>query len=187
MRAFIAVELPDAVRSELARLQAELARAQADVKWVEESNLHVTMRFLGEITEAQRQAIESLLAGVARSRAPIDAALSEVGTFPERGMPRVIWVGIGQGADQLSRLAEEIERGLVALSIPDEERRFVAHMTLGRVRSPKAGDVLRQRLTQTRWMPPAPFRIERVTLFQSTLGRTGPVYTALARAYFKSL
>lgn len=181
MRAFIAIELPDAVRSELARLQAELARAQADVKWVEEGNLHVTMRFLGEITQAQRQAVESLLLKVARSRAPIEAALSVVGTFPERGMPRVIWVGIGQGADELSRLAEEIERGLAALPISNEERRFVAHVTLGRVRSPRAGDVLRRRLTQIRWTPPAPFWIERVTLFQSTLGGAGPVYTALGR------
>lgn len=181
MRAFIAIELPATIRAELAALQRELATTGAEVKWVEADNLHVTMRFLGEITQAQRQTIESLLLEVARGRAPIDAALSEVGTFPERGIPRVIWVGIGQGADQLSRLAQEIERGLAALSIPNEERRFTAHVTLGRVRAPRAGEVIRQRLTQIRWTPPAPFRIECVTLFQSTLGHTGPVYTALGR------
>ncbi|MBI4322660.1 MAG: RNA 2',3'-cyclic phosphodiesterase [Candidatus Omnitrophica bacterium] len=179
MRAFLAVELPDNVREAVVAVQRALAGD--GVKWVEPENLHVTMRFLGEITEVQRQAIESLLLKVAGSRAPIDAALSAVGTFPERGMPRVIWVGIGQGAEQLSRLAEEIERGLAALSISNEERRFVAHVTLGRVRSPTAGDVLRRRLTQIRWTPPAPFWIERVTLFQSTLGGAGPVYTALGR------
>lgn len=179
MRAFIAVELPIHVRD--AAVSVQQALGGGGIKWVEPEHVHVTMRFLGEITEAQRQAIGLLLAEVARSRAPIEAVLSEVGTFPERGMPRVIWVGIGQGADQLSRLAEEIERGLASLSIPKEERRFVAHVTLGRVRSPRAGDALRRRLTQIRWIPPAPFRIEHVTLFQSTLGRTGPVYTTLGR------
>lgn len=181
MRAFIAVELPLNVRDAVVSVQRAFAGAGSDVKWVEAENIHLTMRFLGEITEVQRQAIGSLLAEVARSRAPIEAALSEVGTFPERGMPRVIWVGIGQGADQLSRMAEEIERGLAALSIPSEERRFVAHVTLGRVRAPRAGGAVQRRLTQIRWTPPAPFRIERVTLFQSTLGRAGPVYTALGR------
>lgn len=184
MRAFIAVELPQEVRAELAKLQGQLARAQADVKWTEEDNLHVTMRFLGEITEEQRQAIEQLLGTITGRMTPIRMSLAQLGAFPSVSSPRVIWVGMGQGHEELSRIAIELEEGLSVLRVPKEERKFLAHVTLGRVRSPRNRAQLAQAIQELIWHPPEPCWATHLTLFQSTLTSSGPIYTALAKPPF---
>ena len=185
MRAFVAVELPPAARAALAELQRDLANARADVTWVEEANLHVTMRFLGEITQEQRQAIERLLRDLAGRTKAMTLSLSSLGAFPSPASPRVIWVGIGQGHEELSHLAAPLEDALAALHLPAEEHAFVAHVTLGRVRSPKNRAPLAQRLKELMWTPPAPFSATHLTLFQSALSNSGPTYTVLATMPFQ--
>jgi 2'-5' RNA ligase len=187
MRAFIAIELPGPVRAALVSLQRQLAQAEADVKWVEEDNLHVTMRFLGEISEDQRQAIERLLGEVAGRTPRLQLSLSHLGAFPSASSPRVIWVGVGQGSEALSRIAREIEEGLSALHLPREPREFAAHLTLGRVRSPRNRAQLSHRLKELVWKPPAPFEVAHLTLFQSTLTSSGPLYTPLAKPAFSQV
>lgn len=182
MRAFIAVELSAEVRRAMVLLQQELAASHADVKWVEEPNLHLTMRFLGEITEDQRQAVERHLRAVAHGTAPCPLTLAEVGAFPSASSPRVVWVGAGQGKDALRNLAERLEEGLQQLGLPGEEREFAAHVTLGRVRSPKNRAQLTEHLKAVSWTPPPPWSVERLTLFQSTLTSAGPLYAVLAHA-----
>jgi len=184
MRAFIAVELPEGVRQALGQMQRELAVARADVKWVEQENLHVTMRFLGEITEEQRQAVERLLTRIAAHTPPIQVRLSELGAFPSVASPRIIWVGIEMGHEVLAAIASELAEGLVSLEIPPEERPFTAHVTLGRVRSPKNQGQLTTQLRELNWKSPQPFCAEGLTLFQSTLSASGPIYTALATCAF---
>ena len=184
MRAFIAVELPTSVQAELVALQRELRASGADVKWVEERNLHLTMRFLGEIPEDERQAVEQLLNRLARHTPVIQASLSDVGAFPASSSPRVVWVGIGQGSDALRRVATELEEGLALLRVRKADREFVAHVTLGRVRSSRQRAPLVSRLRDLTWKPPPPFWADHLTLFQSSLTGSGPVYTALARFPF---
>src|SRR3989338_10233288 len=101
MRAFLAIELPEAVRARLAALQRDLASAKADVKWVDPNHLHVTMRFLGEIAEPQRQAVAVLIERVAGATAPMRLQLVELGAFPSPSAPRVLWVGIQEGREAL--------------------------------------------------------------------------------------
>lgn len=187
MRAFIAVELPAHLRRALTLLQRDLAESRADVKWVEEPNLHLTMRFLGEITEEQRQAVEQRLRMAAQTAAPFPSTLSELGAFPSVASPRVVWVGIGEGHDVLRNLAGHVEDDLQRLGLPGEAREFTAHVTLGRVRSPKNRAQLVSRLKTAAWTLPPPWTIDHVTLFQSTLTSSGPRYAVLARAPLGSL
>jgi len=182
MRAFIAVELPDAVRAALARVQQALAESRADVKWVEPENLHLTMRFLGELSDAQGETVTQLVERVAASNPPVTMSLRELGAFPSAGSPRVVWVGVGQGQDALRNVAKQLEGGLQHLGLPGEEREFAAHVTLGRVRSPKNRAQLVEHLTAVSWTPPPPWSVERLTLFQSTLTSAGPLYAVLAHA-----
>jgi len=184
MRAFIAIELPQAVQAALADVQRELAKAQADVKWVEKDHLHVTMRFLGEITEEKRQAIERFLDTIASHTRPISVSLSHLGAFPTVSSPRVIWAGIGQGSDALEQIARELEGGLRTLHLPGEDRAFAAHVTLGRVRSSRNRAQLVSRMRELAWSPPGPFAAGHLTLFQSTLTGSGPIYTPLAKFPF---
>jgi 2'-5' RNA ligase len=186
MRAFVAVELPEDARAALARWQSRLKAAGADVAWTAPEHLHVTMRFLGEIDDVQRAAVERCASAAAEPVAPFDAALSAPGAFPSIRRPRVVWMGIGQGADALAQVAGALERGLAAAGIAPEDRGFVAHVTLGRVRSPRGVGRLAAPLEAPGWSPPAPFRIDHLTLFQSRLSSAGPTYTALRRFPFKN-
>ena len=180
MRAFIAMTLPETVRASLATLQRTLAESRADVKWVKPEHLHVTMKFLGEITEEQRRAVEAMLRQVASSIQPFPLSLRELGAFPSMRAPRVIWVGIEEGKEPLVRLAEGIEREGAAAALQKEERPFAAHVTLGRVRSPKGHQALVQALSEATWTPPPPWTANHVTLYESVLSSSGPTYSSLA-------
>ena len=184
MRAFIAIELPDEVRWALAQLQQRLAGSGADVKWVEPEHLHVTMKFLGEITEEQRRAVEAMLRQVARALSPFPLSLRALGAFPSMRSPRVIWVGVAEGKEPLVRLAEGIEREGAAAALQKEERPFAAHVTLGRVRSPRGHQALVELLEHTDWSPPPSWTADHVTLYQSVLSSSGPTYSVLAEIPF---
>ena len=164
----------------MARLQRELARSEADVKWVEPENLHVTLKFLDEVTEEQRQGVEAALARVAGSEAPFSLGLDQLGAFPSMSAPRVIWVGLGEGRDTARRIAEAIEREVAALSLLKEERPFAAHITLGRVRSPRGRQALVHQLAGVRWESLPPWRVTSLALCRSELSSAGPHYTMLA-------
>ena len=178
MRAFIALSLPSGVQSSLASLQQSLAVSGADVAWVQPQHLHVTMKFLGEITDEQRQKVEALLRRVASREAPFSLGLEGVGAFPSVSAPRVLWAGISTGKETVLRLAGAIEREGAGL-LPKAERPFAAHVTLGRVRSPKRRQALADGLRRTVWTPPPACCVETVTLYQSLLSSSGPTYTAL--------
>ncbi|MBI3011823.1 MAG: RNA 2',3'-cyclic phosphodiesterase [Candidatus Omnitrophica bacterium] len=180
MRAFIAIDLPEHVRSSLAKLEDELAQSGADVKWVRPAQLHVTLKFLGEISEGERQAIEALVARVAASEAPFATRLNALGAFPSLTAPRVVWVGLGEGGEAVARIAEAIEREGVAIPLRKEERAFSPHITLGRVRSLRGRQALVAALRDARWDPPPPWRVSSVTLYESVLRPGGPQHTVLA-------
>jgi 2'-5' RNA ligase len=203
MRAFIALPLPAAVQGALHGLQRELAGTGADVKWVEPSQLHVTLKFLGQITEPQRQAVEAVVKKVAAEVLAYPAALGRVGAFPSMAAPRVVWVGLAEGAAQTAQLAELIEREAAAISLATENlpaprkeqqdqlqparqagRPFSAHVTLGRVRSPRGRGALVRALRETRWSPPPGWTASSVVLYQSVLGSSGPTYSVLAELAF---
>ena len=184
MRAFLAVTLPADVQACLSRLQETLAESRADVKWVEPANLHVTLKFLDEISEAQRHEVEALVARIVHDQPPFLLGLTAPGAFPSFDSPRVLWVGLGEGKETVARLADAIERDAATLGLRREERPFAAHVTLGRARSPRARQALVQRLRAGAWQPPPPWRVASLTFYQSVLGSDGPRYSVLAEFPF---
>ncbi len=180
MRAFIGLALPEEARRSLERLQQELADSGADVKWVEPRNLHLTLKFLGEISEAQRESVEAMLAGLAARTPPFLVRVKDVGAFPTRESPRVIWVGTSDGQEALTRLAGAIEQEGRRLLLPAEERPFTAHLTLGRTRSSRGLAHLAERLRTMSWDPPAPWQVAGVSFYRSELSDAGPTYSVLA-------
>ena len=180
MRAFIAIDLPASAQRSLERLQDELRKAQADVKWVESSQLHLTVKFLGEITDAQRQAVEGLLRALALEEPPFSMALGRLGAFASLSAPGVIWVSVTEGAERAKRLAERIEASSQALGLRQDARAFAAHVTLGRVRTPRNRAQLSRALQDTVWQAPTPWRVDAVRLYQSLLHSVGPRYQALS-------
>ena len=184
MRAFLAVELPSSVRHALAQLQDRLRASRADVKWVEPQNLHLTVRFLGEIDDAQRSLIEAVAQTTAARIGPVTAGFGALGAFPSASSPRVVWVGLEQGAEALERLAAQVESQLVQAGWPGAEKPFSAHITLGRVRSPRGRSELVRALREVSWTPPASFVVDHLTLFRSDLSSSGPRYSVVSTFRF---
>lgn len=179
IRAFLAVELPESLRQEVAAFQSQLKTARGDVKWVELDNLHLTLKFLGNIEESQLPSLKETLAAGVREIPPFAVHLEGIGAFPGTMNPRVIWVGASEGKESLIELAQAAERTCSDLGFTPEDRPFSAHLTIGRVRSRERLAPLIKKLQAAEFRGSVPAPVEKIVLFQSTLSPRGPTYTPL--------
>jgi RNA 2',3'-cyclic 3'-phosphodiesterase len=180
VRTFLAIELDDAIRQRLAAVQERLRSQAGGVKWVEPANIHLTLKFLGEIEEDVAALVAEALAPVAAGIEPFEMRAAGIGSFPPHGAPRVVWVGIQETTGRLLELHRRVERELEALDIEREDRPFAAHVTLGRVKDrpdPRLRHALDARAAEDFGTQP----VTHVTFFQSILSPAGPTYTALHR------
>lgn len=177
-RCFIGLPLPEAWQQGLGRVTRALSgRLASRVSWTRPGNWHLTLKFLGDVAPARVPDIADALARVPFSA--LDVRLGAAGFFPARGTPRVVWAGLASGAEEAARLASGVEEALAPLGFAPEERAFAAHLTLGRVKAPAAGDdwgSVARELAGEKW-PVA--RVERLVLWRSVLGPGGPRYAAL--------
>ena len=180
MRVFIAIELPQEIKDTLGRLQAKLKAAGADVKWVDPKNIHLTLKFLGEIDEQISDRVSTKLAEICFGRKQFNLSLSSCGAFPNINSPRVIWAGIEQGDKEIKTIADAIETQLESIGILKESREFSSHITLGRTRSSKNRQELAKTLSELSTKPlKDQFPASKITLFKSTLTPLGPIYETL--------
>jgi RNA 2',3'-cyclic 3'-phosphodiesterase len=170
LRLFVALTLPDAVRDTLALLVQRLR----GVAWTRPENLHVTMRFLGEVPVDRFDSIVERLAGIEVE--PFVLPVEGVGTFPPKRPPRVLWVGVGQGHPRLHQLRQRVDDALLATGLPLDVRTFHPHVTMARCTEDAAAAVGRWLQTHRGFAAP-PFRVSSFDLYESTLQRGGPVYT----------
>ena len=184
-RTFICLELPETVRVHAGALQGRLAGLGDKIRWVNPRNLHLTLRFLGEISPSQ---VEIVCLAVRSAAARTDAFpihLSGTGCFPSPRRPRAFWIGVAD-ASNLIRLYEAVELELFSAGFPREARPFSPHLTLGRVRVDRSSARLGEVMTGAEF-DTAPFLVTNVTVMKSELRQLGAVYTPLARGPLKSL
>lgn len=182
MRTFIAIELPEAIRTILSRLQDELKQTQADVKWVKPENIHLTLKFLGEIEQDLVKKINSILDEIVQERSSFSLYLSNLGAFPKLQYPRVIWIGITNDKAVIE-IAKDIEKEMIKIGLPAESRPFSTHITLGRVRSGLNRRALIEKLeflNKNLSTPRPEFKVCSLTLFKSSLTPHGPIYEAIS-------
>lgn len=179
MRLFIAVNLDEELKKRILPLQEELKRTNADVKWVAVENLHLTLKFLGEVSEEKTTQIEQIVTPILVNFSPFEMELCGFGVFPNTNYPRVIWLGIREGSEELKILSEEIENCLIPLGFSKEERLFTAHLTLGRMRSLKSKEGLIGKIKEKENIEIGKQKLEKIYLMQSFLKPTGPVYVPL--------
>lgn len=179
VRLFFAVNVTPEIRERLAQVQRPLVATGADVKWVEVPNLHVTMKFLGEVPEDKVPAIIAQADQVAKEAKAFVLSLGGLGAFPTQRAPRVVWAGLTDGVEELKALARGLEDRLEKLGFKPEGRPFSAHVTLGRVRSPKGRDALAQALESARGCEIGTMNVEKFDLMQSILDRGGPQYSVV--------
>ncbi len=137
MRLFVAAETPGPQRDSLAAV-CERGFKQG-VRWVPADNVHLTVKFLGEVNEAMLPAVKDALAAAAAAAAPFELAFGGGGCFPNPREPRVVWLGVTTGEEEARTLAAAVEKAVVAAGFPSEEKAFRPHVTLGRVKDPRPG------------------------------------------------
>lgn len=179
MRIFIAIELSEEIRNSLALIQTHLKYSGADVKWVEKDNIHLTLKFLGDINDEKCELVKSALDKIAKSTRPFGISIKDIGAFPNIDYPRVIWVGLDKGANESKTLAVNINEELSKIGFQKDSRPFAPHLTIGRVRSPKNKAALKEKMLGYEFSAVSSQRIDSMFLFQSTLTPKGPVYAKL--------
>lgn len=183
MRTFVALELSDTVRRELGRLQGKLGQVGCDVKWVAPKNIHLTLKFLGDVEEAKIDDIKNVLTRISSGEKAFKISLFKLGAFPSVNRPRVLWAGIDRGCAEVEKIASLAEEGLEKIGFPKEKRPMSAHLTLGRVKSGKNKDALSAKILSLE-VRPVSSEINHIALFQSTLTPKGPIYSVLHEANF---
>jgi RNA 2',3'-cyclic 3'-phosphodiesterase len=187
VRLFVAVEIPSVVRDNLAAVVEELravdaAGAKHNARWVRAENLHVTLKFIGNVDASKLDAIRAGLAEVGSGGA-VELRFRGLGFFPNEKRPRVLWAGIAASAD-LAPLAAEIDARLEKLGILRETREFAPHLTLARFDSPGVSDKLRAAARENVTREFGAFRTSEFHLFESKTRPTGAEYTRLSSFSF---
>jgi len=181
IRAFIAVEIEDQAKQKILELITSLKKSSADIKWITENQIHVTLEFLGTIAQDKIKAISDNLSAISKDFKPFTITFFKIGAFPNLSHPKVIWLGIDKGAEALGELNKAIENNLEKLGFEKEIRGFKAHLTLGRVKSTKNISGLIDILEKQPLISIEPSQINSLTLFQSSLTPKGAIYSNLSK------
>jgi 2'-5' RNA ligase len=183
IRSFISVDLEKpSILDSVNRLQDEFKRTRADLKLVERENIHLTIRFLGDVWEGLMDKLMELVSTT--SFKPFKMELRRVGVFPNIRRPRVVWIGITKGVNELRNISEQLEEGLSGLGFKRERRRFSPHITIARVRSGKNRQELIDAVTRERDREFGEFLVNHINLKKSVLTPRGPIYSTLTASRF---
>ena len=185
LRAFIAIEIPieikKAIAAEIANLHNGAGRA---VRWVATDNIHLTLKFLGEISPASVELLSQALQTECDQHAPFDITVSGLGCFPNSHRPRIIWIGLSI-PPELNRLQHKLEAATARLGYTAEDKPFAPHLTVGRIReqaTPAELNNIHSALEKLHVGSLGTFTAQAVHLFKSDLKPAGPVYTSLFSA-----
>ncbi|MGQ9465467.1 MAG: RNA 2',3'-cyclic phosphodiesterase [bacterium] len=171
MRTFIATEIPDHQKKIIWNFMQELKKMNLPIRWVDYENLHITLKFLGEIDENKLSQILPVLSEISNRTKSFTMQLENFGCFPSIRNPRVLWIGVSQGSDEIVSFATALENGFVKYGFKKENKKFHPHLTIGRIKTfCKIDDIINTPIKTD------PFTISEMTLFKSTLLPSGPVY-----------
>jgi len=178
LRCFIAIDIPQQIRGEIEELMELLKKHDTDVKWVLPDNIHITLKFLGNTSEAVVPRIRDSLSAILSSYEPFYIKIQGIGVFPNRKHPRVIWVG-AEDSDVLKSLKREAEQAMVLFGYQKEDKEFQPHLTLGRVRSQRGILGMMKDLDNFGDRNFGTFKVDGIRLMKSELKPRGAEYTCL--------
>lgn len=184
IRTFVAVELSPRVMARAGQLIDKLRVSSAQVNWARTPQMHLTLKFLGDVRDTETPDICRVVAGVAKDFEPFEITFRGAGAFPSNERPRTLWIGIEDGVEALCDLQAAIENALKEqLGFPKEARRFQPHLTIGRVKHepPEAQGELTALLQKHAHFDADLSVIDEVVVFASFLGRSGASHEALGR------
>ncbi len=182
MRCFIAIDIDEQIKKYLSNLQSQLQAKidirKSDVKWVSPEATHLTLKFLGEIKDEQAVEVCNITREVASRHKSFDLAVESVGHFGGRST-RVLWVGAGHDCNNLLQLHQDLDQEVASAGWPGETRKFEGHLTLCRIRNPKAGVKLLQAVREFENLKLGIMSADSVCVYESQLTPQGPIYTSM--------
>jgi len=180
MRVFLAIELPDHVREAIYTSVMPYLK-KLNCKPVEKENLHVTIKFYGEIAPHKLEDLGKIVREVSSMFESFEMEIRGTGVFPEKGTPRVLWVGVDKASEEVLRsIFSEIEARSRKLGFRSETRPYHPHITVARLKAPVNARIINRFLEDLAARSFGSFIVERLTLFQSILTFDGPIYQKLA-------
>lgn len=181
IRSFIAIETPKDIRDNIGVLQTQLKPSLGNlVRWVAIENMHLTLIFLGEVKEDFLNQVKEQLTSVVKMVMPFEANIKGFGAFPSQRSPRIIWVGMDKGKNEVIDLQSRIEKALKTIGYKPEDRKFHPHLTIGRVKGfiKETTNIFEANYTSRN------FLVKSIVLFKSTLRPQGPIYEKLEVFHF---
>lgn len=185
LRTFIAVDLPNDIHNALQELQNNLKDSMPDVRWTKYGNIHLTLKFLGDVELSRIEKISKSIQYIADGYSQFNIGLAKVGAFPSSRKPSIIWVGIEEGSEKVAEIAGRIESSMEKLGFPMEKRPFKPHLTIGRVRELNHPAIMAKSLENNEIGKIGEFRVEKISLIKSQLDPSGSIYTTLSEALLK--
>jgi len=179
-RSFIAVELPGNVKTSIGEIQKSLAGRDLGLKMVRPENIHLTLKFLGNVEKEQIGAIGLSMREAAGVYRPMLLRARGLGVFPSIKNPRVIWLGVGEQIEALANLQKSLDEKLMKIGFEPEKRQFKGHLTIARVKGKTDPKRLLELMTKLREFKTDSFTAEEIVLFKSELRPAGPEYSKLS-------
>jgi RNA 2',3'-cyclic 3'-phosphodiesterase len=173
MRAFIGITLTKQIQQKVSRIQAKIRKIGADVKYVERENLHICLRFLGDIDKNQLGAVKRALERGLEGEKELELKITAVGAFPNNNHIRVLWVGVEKG---LEKFVEKINKELQEEGFEMPPGKFRGHITLGRVKTAKNKEKLQEMFKTRPCEGNMKVHVKEIGIFSSTLTKAGPFY-----------
>ena len=186
MRAFICFKLPERLISSIGRIQVSVKQYGLKIRWVRPENIHLTIKFLGDIKWSEIDGIGRLIKETAMDFTPLLLSAQGIGVFPNLNRPRVIWIGISGQIEELIGLQKMLDNKLRIIGFPKEKRPFKGHLTIGRIKGSIDSNKLSDVLNQINRFAASPFSVDKIYLMQSDLKPLGAVYTRLMTADFET-
>lgn len=186
MRTFIAIEIPDEIKQQMADVQRRIRNeGGVDAGWPRPEGMHLTLKFLGEVPEAQITDIKEALTAAVQGMTGFRLEIGGAGAFPNARNARVVWIGVSGDLDSLNRLQTRVEDAMAGVGMERENRAFTPHLTLGRIKYVRSRESLLGALEQVKDVRLPGFEVKAVSLMKSELKRTGAEYTEIARVELK--
>ena len=187
MRIFLSIELPDNIKKNVANLIEGFKLNLTPIKWVEPKNLHVTLKFLGWVDDKKTDNLFSLVESAVKDNKPFKVSIGGLGAFPTTKRPRILWIGITDGAENLRKIANSLEENLAKEGYREEEREFSAHITIGRIKEKIDVGTLEKSVKEKEDVNLGGFEAKYVSIMKSTLTQKGPIYEEIKKAYFEKI
>lgn len=180
IRSFLAFELPVDIKRIIMAVSEDVRQLPLNVRWVNVTNIHLTIVFMGNVQEEQIKPIQDIVKEVCQGYGPFSIGIKGIGLFGSRRNPRVLWIGLDGAIDRMGYFRDDLQKKLRPFGIKEEKRRFRPHLTLGRFRKgARTGTHLDDLLSKYHDLTSPDRTIKELVLFKSDLRQGGAVYSKL--------